>query len=845
MNIPPSCQTCTDVIPLHSARPRRTDIPFRLNMEAEEGVTAPVPSTPLIVPHFDDLDSGPSAPSAALQYPSQSMAENRWTVLDACELFNGPSEQRLAGSQWELTPYERRNWNYYEDAQYRPWVEPPSLMSLRDGCYEARHEPLVADLLPGLETETLEGITTAIPSLPPLAEQDFNHRDLDSSTLIADPQYFLWPIAQSDQEVFCPFRSFGGPSNQILTVAPYMLEAQWQQSVPPASPMPLQDHFRIARPELTDLLFGRNTEVEEGISAATPSTPPTEQDTSDSDLDPSTTLTTEQDSSDSDSNDADLNDSDCTNLDFTDYYLDTSALSAASQYFLDPTPESDPQAFSTCTLFNEPSEQNLTGSQWHIIPQQGQYWGGYYKEAQWIRYDIDINLLNIDIAHLTIHLDQRVPAPPIPEDVLMQPRFKRPATIADIPPELHDLITHYFIHEPCAWVGNYGMLMNPGHECQGWYECRRNYVACSQSELGRIALVCRRWADAIRPAMFLRIRLNSKRVKSWATFSESRQKLIGQYIQRIEAKFDGAENLREPWIHHIGLFVVPKLSGLKTSSVELTLEGPLPKKYQMLSSIHPPFRQFRPGFSAGIGQLCLFNVHFKSFTHLVRLVKEMPSIYRVECRRVTWDTRAGEIMHPTSYLARDDPSARVDYEMHRCTNDAGTAWLGIFVALTRDGGLDRSDADALRVIAEAAKCRQSDRWEDKIGLRFYGLDVIAHLTPRAGVRERRRIRAIVVELRYVEDVSLWPKIVETLATLNALEVVLFALGDAEGSKHYLEHTHPSVLRHRLPGLKFALPHDSDEDLFVRAVLEDGGFHKHGEPIEVDLDHGVETWEAFI
>ncbi|KAJ3522233.1 hypothetical protein NM688_g8903 [Phlebia brevispora] len=522
-----------------------------------------------------------------------------------------------------------------------------------------------------------------------------------------------------------------------------------------------------------------------------------------------------------------------TEQDSNDSEVDSSTLSAASRYLSQPTVESDWKALDACGLFNGPSEQNLTDSQWRLISLKSWYRNGY-KEARWIRYDVDTNLLNIDIAYLVVHLFSRVPAPQIPQAIRIQPVFKKPTTAADIPLELHDLLPHYFIHAPCKNY-TYGYVENAGHECHDWKDCERNYVLCSQSELHRMALVCRRWARAVQPAMFLAVRLDNEKLKSLATLLTTNPTTpVRQYITYINGGFDGAENLRNPSIHHLGLSLMPKLSGLKTSSLELRLEGPLPKKHQMLSSIHPPFPQVLPHFSAGIRKLHLENVHFKTFTHLVRLVKEMPSLYRVECTQVTWDTREGEVMYPTSYLAKHDPSEAVEYHydytvsMYASLPRNGSAWLGILLGATRADVLDRSDADLLRAITNASECnttsREQDRirlWSNRVNSLSADLRIHAYFTPRAGVRERRRIRAIAFEVFYWGQTNKWSKIIEALATFNALQVVLFVLEQNGSQTRYLNQIYPLMPDHALPMLKFALRDaHSPTGSYMQAILED-------------------------
>ncbi|KAJ3550418.1 hypothetical protein NM688_g5081 [Phlebia brevispora] len=516
--------------------------------------------------------------------------------------------------------------------------------------------------------------------------------------------------------------------------------------------------------------------------------------------------------------------------------LKTLALYSALPYHLHDNFEINWPALEACESFTAlPNGFSVAligpaGWQWKMILQSGAN-SDDYKEAQWIR----------------------VATPPIAGDVLMKPQLKRPMTAVDIPCELHDLITHYFVHEHC--MRNSSQVKNRGHECRGQQECKRNYVRCSQDELRNTALVCQRWAHAVQPVMFQFTSLSNREVIQLETLLKNPTTPIRQYVSHLYGELDGAEHLRNPSIHNLGLSVIPKLSELKECTLYLKLEGPLPKKHEMMSSIHPPFPRVLPCFSAGIQNLHLRVVHFKTFTHLMRLIREMPSLHDVDCEGVTWGTREGEIIYPTSFLARDNSSELVNYEMRDCTDDAGAAWLGILLGQTRADVLNRLDADSLCAVAKAGKYTRSIREQDRIMCRLpssamtFMFALEAFLTPRApkGVRDRRRISAI--RFWPHRDID-WRKIDEALATslnaFGALQLVLFVLYDENEREGYLARIAPSMpfLTHS-PKLKFALSSwdgRKGKRLYTQAALEDGEFRKIGEPVPVTERF---SWEAFL
>ena len=116
-----------------------------------------------------------------------------------------------------------------------------------------------------------------------------------------------------------------------------------------------------------------------------------------------------------------------------------------------------------------------------------------------------------------------------------------------------------------------------------------------------------------------------------------------------------------------------------------------------------------------------------------------------------------------------------------------------------------------------------------------GLDIEVYLTPRAGVRDRRRISAIAFT-RVHGEID-WRKIDEALATLNslgALQVVFFVLDGGDEREEYLKDIAPSMpFLTRSPILKFALKSQNSEHnhLCTQAVLKDGEFHAIGAHIQ--------------
>ncbi|KAJ3553904.1 hypothetical protein NM688_g3376 [Phlebia brevispora] len=439
---------------------------------------------------------------------------------------------------------------------------------------------------------------------------------------------------------------------------------------------------------------------------------------------------------------------------------------------------------------------------------------------------------------------QWIPSFTISENI-SDPHGVKPATTADVPSDLHDLIAHYFICRPCSNP----TLRVPGHRCMGRAECERNYVQCSKAELGQIALVCRRWARSIQPLIFQDVQLyTSQDARSLAVLLKHPTTRVGQYITRIEGKIDGKGHLRSPWIHCIGLQILPKLRGLQADSVSLELEvcGLSPTKH-MLSSIHP-YPRSTPNFSAGVREFKLSDTRFNSLEHLIRLIKGMPSLENVECERVTWDAdslQAGRVLYPTSYLARDNSLEEVEYKMTDCTNDVAASWLGILLGPTRGDVLDLVDADWLRAMTSICKSNRSRRFQDEIEFtrQESGGDITVFLSPRLGGRQRRKIKSIVFWLwkdTWTDHIE-WVRVDKQLMMLNSLETVLIILY-GNWVNRWPKDVIPIMTRlSRSPQVKFLIAHGKlMKRAFVEASLTDGGLQEIGNPIE-----GYKGWRRFL
>ncbi|KAJ3544257.1 hypothetical protein NM688_g5765 [Phlebia brevispora] len=446
----------------------------------------------------------------------------------------------------------------------------------------------------------------------------------------------------------------------------------------------------------------------------------------------------------------------------------------------------------------------------------------------------------------------RVPHHQLPNGFIVHAHFHQPATAADLPAELCYMVLKFLSLGTCykTRVPHYKL---PGelfqlprlHDCKDEAECTRKYVGCDWQELCQIALVCRQWYHLLKDELNMAIYLyNREHFKVILANLDS----IHRYTnaRRISGRPDIIEHLHTPWIHQISLRILPALK-IPTKSVELEMKnsGPFPRG-QIVSSIHNSLPKRLPHFSSGIRTLNLRHVHFKRFEHLVRLIKEMPSVMIVSLQHVTWDPQSldrDQGLPPTSFLQREDPARGVEYDSEDCTSDRAALWLAICIGLTREDVLDSNDARSLWAIMSTSKLSHhildgQKREVDEIYLYLFHV----FLTPRAGFRHERRVRAVAVHL-WNGDWSLfdWGEIDRRLASLGALEVVLLVFHSYDSLCEHRNSIRTSFLcLKRRPHIQLKLAFYQDNWKWRQAFLTDDGVEAIGEPVEK-----YEGWKEFL
>ncbi|KAJ3529826.1 hypothetical protein NM688_g7797 [Phlebia brevispora] len=378
-------------------------------------------------------------------------------------------------------------------------------------------------------------------------------------------------------------------------------------------------------------------------------------------------------------------------------------------------------------------------------------------------------------------------------------------TAANIPPELFDLILSFLVHQ--ADDGDDRISDDSGDH---WYGL--NLVLVDKRNLSSVTLVCRHWAKLTQRKLFENLFLRNKRdAEELLRLLDNPSSRILQYISVIIFKLTLTQSPWEPWIHVVLPPLFRRFRTYRQPTYQVQISGPLPGQ-RSCSSVHGSFPYVSPKLGKGISALRLTDLHLKTFEHVVRLVRELPTLKDVVLRRVTWDTaeddpEAHSVMPaPRAYMSRDVEQTRVDYEAMGCTDDAAAGWLSWLVALDRTDIVERDQAENLYHIAQAF-FKNVDRhsgaenpvrtgaYRRKGEIVFWAvhLRTLRYVTPRLRVYltpptegQRRRIRGIVLEFYGPGEAAEivghtdWAAMDTRIAALGMSQSLLFACWKREG-----------------------------------------------------------------
>ncbi|KAJ3535802.1 hypothetical protein NM688_g6926 [Phlebia brevispora] len=350
-----------------------------------------------------------------------------------------------------------------------------------------------------------------------------------------------------------------------------------------------------------------------------------------------------------------------------------------------------------------------------------------------------------------------------------------PAAGANLPPELFDLIMSsirldYKISPSCP-------------------------VRMNKQELGRVALVCRRWASFFQRQIFETISLRSSQdLDALSSFLRHPKSRIVEYIQHIIISQSQAQRPCPPWTHRVIATCRSKLPELH--STIMVLAGPSSMGYYP-RSICEMLPRSAPWRFTGIQHLVLDGLHFPKLERFIRVPRELPSLSEVTCINVTWNRSDDEGVPPISSYLTWSAQRHIKYTLSMCTDNVAAAWFAAALTPRMQDRLHEVDAHQIYAVASAL-VRHIDmaRYpfhrvvsyrnlaEGSLGFHAFYQPFMTRLTPSVQFhllplvpRQARRVKAITVDfedmpLSEMLDHTDWAMIDALAATMSTLETLL-------------------------------------------------------------------------
>ncbi|KAJ3559039.1 hypothetical protein NM688_g583 [Phlebia brevispora] len=321
-----------------------------------------------------------------------------------------------------------------------------------------------------------------------------------------------------------------------------------------------------------------------------------------------------------------------------------------------------------------------------------------------------------------------------------------------------------------------------GGDVPGGYSDDRD-ILMSKREIGSISLVCRRWAYTVQRHIFNTITLRSgEDPDTLLSFLRHPHSSITRYIHMIILSQSLTQYPYLPWVHRPSVFnqVVGALKTETSTKLQLTLCGPLPAG-KFTRGVCEMLPRSVPWSFRGVGSLDLKDLHFRKLGDLMRIPRELPSIWRLQCSNVTWEDTSSEELPPTSQYLSRRTNEPVAYYLRRCTDDRAAVWFAALLALRWRDHLQQSDAHQICRIASAFQqngdefVSQGYRFEDYLSFHASACMVAVYFTDRVG-RQARRVRAIRLHVTNCSEERLkcsdWAMIDRLAAVLPSLGAFL-------------------------------------------------------------------------
>ncbi|KAJ3554728.1 hypothetical protein NM688_g2956 [Phlebia brevispora] len=249
-----------------------------------------------------------------------------------------------------------------------------------------------------------------------------------------------------------------------------------------------------------------------------------------------------------------------------------------------------------------------------------------------------------------------------------------PATAADIPSELFDLILSFY---------------DPRAQASYW---ERNNVPIPKRELGSIALVCRSWALACRVKIFNDIILRRlEDAEELLAFVKHPMSHIAEYLSYISFVLPKDSKCGMPWIH-IACRKLKHYSKISTS-VEFHLHARAIEPGELSKAVSSPGPKCNRIMC--VNTLSLTDVRLARLEDLGRVVRALPCLKKVQLYGVEWnEPKQGELPARSMYLSPAN-APTCTYIMENCTDVVAALWLACLHSPTKRSQMHKEDVWAL------------------------------------------------------------------------------------------------------------------------------------------------------
>ncbi|KAF7790666.1 hypothetical protein EIP86_001622 [Pleurotus ostreatoroseus] len=213
--------------------------------------------------------------------------------------------------------------------------------------------------------------------------------------------------------------------------------------------------------------------------------------------------------------------------------------------------------------------------------------------------------------------------------------------------------------------------------------------------MAKCGQVCRFWAAKCRESLFRSVALRSRQdVLDFCNFKRDPACTFFSQIIRLTVPILDISD--KPWVHNI----TQVWNDPTASSLSLSIEGPIPRRWKTLRSMHQAVPQsLPPRFSSNITHLKLTNIRFRSFQDLAHLANELPHLQELNGSKLTWDSFPA--MLPRQRENKSSNGMRT-WMLDGCEAPFATAALYLFMSIYRGASyLSLIDVPIVNALADA------------------------------------------------------------------------------------------------------------------------------------------------